>query len=275
MRFAICNEMFQNWEVNDVFRLAAEIGYDGVELAPFTLADSVRDLSPERRREIRQQAEDAGISIVGLHWLLVSPKGLYITHPDEAIRKETAAYFVDLIHCCADLGGNRMILGSPKQRNLMEGVSHERGWQWTLDFLRSILPVAEAREVTLCFEPLAPAETNFIQTAEEAIRLVQGINSPNLKIILDVKAMSGENKPIPEIIRASGPWVAHFHANDANLRGPGFGDVDYAPIVAALRDIGYDGWVSVEVFDFSIDPEVTARRSLSYLKEVFGIASSH
>lgn len=272
MRFAVCNEMFQNWEVGDVFRYAADVGYDGVELAPFTLADSVRNLDSARRSEIRRKADDAGVAIVGLHWLLVSPKGLYITHPDESIRKETAAYFVDLVNCCGDLGGERMILGSPKQRNLMEGIPYEQGWRWTLDLLRVISPVAEKRGVTLCFEPLAPAETNFIQTADEAIRLVGEVGSPNLKIILDVKAMSGENRPIPDIIRASGKWVAHFHANDANLRGPGFGDVEYAPIVKALRDIGYDDWVSVEVFDFSVDPKVTAEKSLSYLKDVFGRA---
>jgi sugar phosphate isomerase/epimerase len=127
---------------------------------------------------------------------------------------------------------------------------------------------AEKRAVTICFEPLAPAETNFINTAAEAIRFVQQLNTPHFKILLDVKAMSSESKPIPQIIRESWPHFAYFHANDRNLKGPGFGDVDFKPIAAALKEVGYDGTVSVEVFKFDEGPEVIATKSLEYLKEI-------
>lgn len=270
MRFSICNEMFEGWQIGDVFRHAKEVGYEGVEIAPYTLAESVNDLSAAHRIHIRDEAAKAGVGIVGLHWLLVKPKGLYITHPDAAIRKRTQDYFVDLVACCADLGGDRMILGSPKQRDVMVGVSYEQAWGYALDLLRAIAPAAEDRDVTLCFEPLAPSETNFVNTAAQAIGLVKQVDSPKVRIILDVKAMSSEKTPIPEVIRRSADWVAHFHANDPNLRGPGFGDQDFAPIVEALRAIRYDGWVSVEVFDFSIDPKRTATESLAYLRRVFG-----
>ena len=105
--------------------------------------------------------------------------------------------------------------------------------------------------MTICFEPLAPAETNFINTAAEALQFVERLNSPRFQIILDVKAMCSEAKPIPQIIRESWPRFAHFHANDKNLKGPGFGEVDFKPIAAALKEVGYQGFVSVEVFDFS------------------------
>ncbi len=271
MRFAICNEMFEGWKIGEVFRYAKEVGYEGVEIAPYTLAESVNALSGTDRKRIREEARQGGVAIVGLHWLLVSPKGLYITHPDASIRKRTREYFVDLIGCCADLGGDRMVLGSPKQRDVMDGVSYDEAWGYAVDLLRAIAPVAEERKVTLCFEPLAPSETNFVNGAAEAVRLVKEVNSPRVRIILDAKAMSSEAIPIPDVIRQSGPWVAHVHANDPNLRGPGFGDLDFAPIVQALRDIRYDGWVSVEVFDFSIDPRRTATESLTYLRKVFGI----
>src|SRR5205085_6493603 len=109
---------------------------------------------------------------------------------------------------------------------------------------------AEQRGVTICFEPLAPVETNFINTAADAIRFTGQFGSPNFKIILDVKAMCSESKPIPQIIRESSPHFAHFHANDKNLKGPGFGEVNFQPIAAALKEVGYAGFVSVEVFDF-------------------------
>jgi sugar phosphate isomerase/epimerase len=123
--------------------------------------------------------------------------------------------------------------------------------------------------VTICLEPLASAETNFINTAAEAIEFIQQFGSPNFKIILDVKAMCSEAKPIPQIIRESWPHFAHFHANDKNLKGPGFGDVDYRPVAAALKQVGYDGFVSVEVFNFDEGAETIASKSLDYLRQVF------
>jgi sugar phosphate isomerase/epimerase len=129
---------------------------------------------------------------------------------------------------------------------------------------------AEERGVTICLEPLAPEETNFINTAADAIRFVKEHRSPNFKIILDVKATCSESKPIPQVIRESWPHFAHFHANDKNLKGPGFGDVDFKPIAAALKEVNYDGFVSVEVFKFDEGPEIIAGKSIEYLKRVFG-----
>jgi sugar phosphate isomerase/epimerase len=123
--------------------------------------------------------------------------------------------------------------------------------------------------VCICIEPLSPQDTNFIQTAAEARRLVEAVGHPGLRMILDVRAMCADEEPIPEIIRKSAPYLEHVHANDPNLSGPGFGDTDFVPIAAALKEIGYDGYVSVEVFDFSPGSERIARESLRYLIQVF------
>lgn len=272
MRFAVCNEIFQGWKLEDVFTHAAQLGYAGVEIAPFTLANAVGDLSAAERQRLRDAAARAGVAIVGLHWLLVKPEGLYLNHTDAAIRARTANYFVELVDCCADLGGTILVVGSPKQRNVLPGVSRQQAWDWTTATFRDAVKRAEDRGVTVCFEPLAPAETNFINTAAEAIEFVKPFNSPRFKIILDVKAMCSEAKPLPQIIRESWPHFAHFHANDRNLKGPGFGDVDFTPIAAALREVGYDGFVSVEVFKFEEGPEAIAGQSLEYLKRTFGAA---
>ena len=269
VKFAVCNEIFQGWQIEDVFTCAARLGYHAVEIAPFTLADSVTDISAAKRQSIREAAARSGIEIAGLHWLLVKPEGLYITHPEPAIRQRTADYFCALVDFCADLGGLVMVTGSPQQRNLLPGISFEQGSAWAAETFRPAVARAEQRQVTICLEPLAPAETNFINTAAEAITFVRQIPSRNFKIILDVKAMCAESKPIPDIIRESWPHFAHFHANDRNLKGPGFGDVDFEPIAAALKETGYDGFVSVEVFKFDKGPEIIAGRSLEYLRGVF------
>jgi sugar phosphate isomerase/epimerase len=260
IQFGICNEIFKDWKLEDAMAFAKKSGYDALEIAPFTLAPYVTDIPP---------AERAGIAISGIHWVLVQAEGMYVTHPDQAVRDRTSRYFCDLVDCCADFGGTRIIVGSPKQRNLMDGVSYEQAWEWAEKVFADSVKRAEDKGIVICFEPLAPSETNFVNTAEEAVRFTGQFKSPAFKIILDVKAMSSESKPIPQIIRESWPHFAYFHANDANLKGPGFGDVDFRPIAAALKEVGYDGYVSVEVFKFEEGAETIATKSIEYLRRVF------
>jgi len=273
MNFAICNEIFREWKLEDVFAYAAKLGYRGVEIAPFTIANSVTDISANERRRIREAAASVGIQIAGIHWVLVKPEGLYINHPERAIRERTTRYFTELVNFCADIGGKVMVVGSPKQRNIITGVSAEAAREWAAETFRKAVAQAEQRGIIICLEPLAPTETNFINTAREAIAFVQQQPSPNFKIILDVKAMCTESKSIPQVIRESWPHFAHFHANDKNLKGPGFGEVDFKPIAAALKEVGYSGFVSVEVFSFEEGPERIATESLDYLREMFGEAA--
>jgi sugar phosphate isomerase/epimerase len=269
MKFAICNEIFKGWKLDDTLSYAKRLGYSAVEIAPFTLANSVTDISTTERQKIRDSAGAAGIEIAGIHWVLVKPEGLYINHIDATIRKRTSDYFRELVDFCADIGGKVIVVGSPQQRNIMPGVSPGQAREWAATTFRDAVAQAAVRQVTICFEPLSPAETNFINTAADAIRFVEQFHSPNFQIILDVKAMCSESKPIPQIIHESSPHFTHFHANDKNLKGPGFGDVDFKPIAAALRQVGYGGYVSVEVFNFDEGPEVIATKSLEYLKTSF------
>ena len=269
MKFAICNEIFKGWKLEDTMAFVAKAGYDAIEIAPFTIANYVTDISTEQRQQIKTAARSAGIEISGIHWVLVQAEGMYLNHPDAAVRANTAKYFCELVNFCADLGGTIIVVGSPKQRNLVEGVTFEQGWQWATDTFRAAVKLAEDRGVTICFEPLAPSETNFINTAAEAIRFTRQFQSASMKIILDVKAMCSESKPIPQIIHESRGDFAYFHANDRNLKGPGFGDVDFKPIAAALKEVGYDGYASVEVFKFDEGAEAIATRSIEYLKRTF------
>ncbi len=271
MRYAICNEMFKDWAFDRICRYVRSLGYEGMEIAPFTLAGHVDRITPRQRQEIRQTAAEAGVEILGLHWLLanvVSPVPLYVTHPDAAVRKDTADYFMRLTRLCADLGGRVMVIGSPKQRSLLPGVSRAQAMTYAVEVFAPCMESAGELGVTLAIEPLGPAETDFLNTAAEGIELIERLNHPNFRLHLDVKAMSSESKPIPQIIRESARHLVHFHVNDPNLRGPGMGEVDHRPIIAALREVGYDGWLSVETFDTTVPPETMAEESVRYLKQV-------
>lgn len=274
MKFAICNEVFEGWAFDEMCRFSKRAGYDGVELAPFTLAPRITDLTQARRSELRAQAADAGIEIIGLHWLLAGTSDLYLTSPDADVRSRTAEYIVHLAEATRDFGGSLMVFGSPKQRSLLPGVSADQAFDWSAQTFRRVMPAVADCGVTFCMEPLAPSETNFINTCAEGARLVSAVNHPNFVLHLDVKAMSSESTPIVDLIRAYGPTAGHFHANDANLRGPGFGEIDFVPIFKALRDSRYDRWVSVEVFDYKPDPQTIAVESAAYMARSLQAAGS-
>ena len=267
MKFAICNEVFEGWAIDDSIKFVADTGYDAIEIAPFTLAQYVTDVPVAERHRIRDVAADNGIGISAAHWVLINTEGMYMTHTDPAVRSKTSDYFCELVKFCADLGGEAIVVGSPKQRNLLPGVSFEQAWELARETFVPSVKLAEDKGVTICFEPLAPSETDFVNTAAEGIEFIRQFDSDAFKIILDVKAMCSDPKPIPDIIRDSHPNFAYFHANDANLKGPGFGDIDFKPIFGALKEVGYGGFVSVEVFDFEEGPETIARESLRYMRE--------
>lgn len=274
MKFAMCNEFCEGWAVEDVFRLAADEGYAGVEITPFTLAPSVRDVSARRRREIRIAAEKAGVAVSGLHWLLASPEGLYMNHPDDDTRRRTQDDFIDLIHFCADLGGRVMTIGSPKQRNVLPGETYEGTWARTVEFFQNIVTIAEERDVLLGMEPLGRQDTNFITTSDEAARLVAEVDHPNFRLTLDCKAMADEDTPIPRLIREARHLMVHCHVNDDSRSYPGTGGIDFVAVMRALLDIGFDGWVSLEVFDFSPGAETIAREAMAHLRRSLELAEA-
>jgi len=268
MRFAICNETFADWPLAKACDFAAECGYTGLEVAPFTLAALATDIDAAARGEISRTIARAGLECVGLHWLLAKTEGFHVADPDPDVRRQTVDYLAALARLCRDLGGRVLVFGSPKQRSLKPGVTPAQAIDHIVEVFGRLVPVLEATDTVVALEPLAPSETDVLTTAAETCRLIDRIGSPHVRLHLDVKAMSSEATAIPDIIRASARHLEHFHANDENLQGPGFGGVDFAPIFTALAEVSYAGWVSVEVFDYAPGPERLARESLSYMRRV-------
>jgi sugar phosphate isomerase/epimerase len=269
MKFAICNETYQGWEFGRTCEHIAATGYDGVEIAPFTLKDDPREITESEAQACGERARETGLEVVGLHWLLVKPAWLNLTTPDPLLAKDSVAFGKHLARTCAAMGGKIMVWGSPKQRMLDDGWDYDEAAARAADTLRQISQTCAECDVTIAMEPLSRKETNFLNTAEETVSLIERVDHPNCRLHLDVKAMSDEQKPIPQIIEESKNHTVHFHANDPNLRGPGTGEVKFEPIAEALEATGYGGYVSVEVFDYTPDPETIAVESLKYLQAIF------
>ncbi len=268
MRIALCNEVVAQLPFERQAGLAAALGYDGLEVAPFTLdAEAPHLLPASRRAELRRIAEAEGAPITSLHWLLVAPAGLSITSADPALRASTLDVMQRLIGLAADLGATLLVHGSPKQRHVVapdDAARAEeamaRAGEW-----------AVAHGLTYCLEPLDAGQTNWACTVAEAVEIVSSIASPGLKTMLDVSAAgNGEAEPAEALLRRFIPtgWIAHVHLNDRNRRGPGQGADRFAPILAALRETRYAGFCAVEPFDYVPDGPASAARAIGYLRGV-------
>lgn len=269
MKFAICHELFENVSWPEQCRLIAAAGYSGIEVAPFTISDDLATVPDDVFESMRSDAAAEGLEIIGIHWMLAKTKGLYLTAPDAAVRRATANYLKLLARVCGKLGGRVLVFGSPQQRSLLPGVSTEQAMSFAAEVFQEAMPTFAEHAVELCMEPLTSRETDFVNTCAQAVELIGRVDHPAFRLHQDVKAMLGaETEPIPALIHKYREICGHFHVNDTNLLGPGMGDTDYHPILQALIESGYQGWVSVEVFDYRPGAEFIANESLRYMREV-------
>ena len=269
MRIALCNEVLGGMALERQCEYAAALGYDGLEIAPFTLSTSPEKISAADAAKIRATVEASGLVVTGLHWLLVKPEGLSLTDPDAAVRTRTLAMMTHLIGLCAELGGAILVHGSPKQRQIAPGETHAIALARLQDGLAQVALAAARVGVIYCIEPLSRRETELVNTIAEAAELVRSIDHPNLRTMIDCSAAGlTETDSIASLIERWLPTglIAHVQVNDPNRRGPGQGDLQFAPILAALKRHGYDGTVAVEPFDYWPDGPGAAAFSAGYLR---------
>ena len=212
-------------------------GYDGLEVAPFTLAPRITDVTPRGARDVcarRPPMPASRSSACTGCWR--RPRASTSRRRTRPCAQRTTAYLVALAEACRDLGGGLMVFGSPKQRSLLPGVSREQALEFAAETFRPVLPVLDA-----CWRHALPRAAlagrdrlpEHLRRGARAGR--RGSNHPNVVLHLDVKAMASEPTPIADLDPArTRPPPGHFHANDPNLRGPGFGDTDFVPIFEAL-----------------------------------------
>ena len=269
MKFALCNEIFRDLPLKDAFQKIADVGYQGVEVAPFTLQPNPRELAERDADHCRNAAESAGIEVVGLHWLMAETEGLHLTHTDPSILEATKSYLIKLGKLTARMNGSILVLGSPQQRNLLPSVSYEEAFERAVSLMKEVCLEIEGDGVAFAIEPLAKVETDFLSSCEQGRDFVRAVNHPACGLHLDVKAMTAEPHGVCHAIQEYHADCIHFHANDSNLRGPGQGETDFLQVAHNLKQIGYDKWVSVEPFDYFPTSNECARISLANLRKSF------
>ena len=256
-RWAVCSETFAGMRFSDACLAAARCGYSGIEVEPAHLGPDPVKLPASARNEIRQWMKAADVQFTGFHNALKAPAGLHVTTADAALRARSWDYFRGILDLAADLGTKPLIaFGSSRQRNALDGVT--------------AAPHAKSRGVTIALEPLAPHLCNVIHSLVEAMAVVKQVKSLTLQTMFDTHNAVAEKLPHGDVIRKYRSPIRHVHLNELDGRYPGAADYPFLPVLQALKDIRYQGWVSVEVFDFKPDGETVARRAMEHLRSLEG-----
>ena len=268
-RLAVCIGTFHGWSFADACQGAVRTGYEAIEIAPHLLSDDPNSLSAARRRELRDIRESEGLLYAGLHNMFKAPGRLHLTTPDRIRRERSWDYFRGLVDLCADLGdGGLMILGSARQRDTVDGATRREARGRLAEGLAAMAPDAESRRVKVLLEPLAPHLCDVVNNLEEAVAIVEQIGSPAVQSMFDTHNAVGETLPHGEAVRKHYHYIRHVHVNELDGRHPSTGDYDFRPILQALKDLAYPGWVSLEVFHFEHGPENIARDSAKFIRDL-------
>jgi sugar phosphate isomerase/epimerase len=239
-------------------RQAADLGFDAIELFP-PGPDAVDP------GELRKLLDDSGLSLAavgtGAGWV---KHKLTLTHPDAAIRDKARAFVRSMIDFAGPLGAP-VIIGSMQGR-WAEGVAKETALGWLADHVIELGEYAEQFDVPLLYEPLNRYETNLVNTLEDGVALANSQGPSNVRLLADLFHMNIEEESLAGAIRTASRQIGHVHFADSNRRAAGMGHTDFGPVVAALREVGYTGYLSAEVLPLP-DPLAAARKTIESFRK--------
>jgi sugar phosphate isomerase/epimerase len=252
---------FVFWDdLHEAIHKACELEFDAIEVFPA----SIDALDSE---QLGTRLEDHGMSLAamgtGAGWLI---HRLTLTLPEPAVRARAREFVRSIIDFAGVLGAPA-IIGSMQGR-WGEGVDRETALGYLTDALEDLGEHAARYKVPLLYEPLNRYETNLVNTVDDGVALLQGLTTRNVRLLADLFHMNIEERDIAAAIRAGGGRIGHLHFVDSNRRAAGLGHIDYAPVVAALREVGYDGFASAEALPFP-DPDAAARQTMIAFRRLF------
>ena len=271
-KYAICNELFGDMGFADSCALLRRYGYQGIEIAPFTLFDDPGTFTSAQVAEIRRILDDQDLQFTGLHWLFLKPEALHITTPDETIRRRSWDHLKRLVDLAGQLGGGVLVLGSPKQRNSV-GISREQAAANLEAGLRSLAEFTVQSNCTILLESLSSEQTDVINTMAEAEQSINRIGHPAIRGIFDFHNCADEAQSWEKLIEVHFPIIRHVHLNEVNGSYPGTGSSDFLPAFEKLAEKGYRGWISLEIFHVPEDPGLVlaeTKRFLDRMEETMG-----
>jgi len=276
-KYGICNELFGGMDgmsFPESLRVIREAGFHGVEIAPHTLFGDFSGNLRNTLTDIRAALDGEGVSFAGFHWLLVGPEGLHVCSPDRSIREKSWDHIRLLADMAGELGGGPMTFGSPAQRSSRSspsgpGVSEQEALELFVRGLESVTGHVEGTGCRLLVEALPSEFTDVVNTLEEARGVIDRIARPGIGGMFDFHNTDDEKSPWDELIREHRDYMAHVHLNDKGGTAPVEVTEEYRRAFSALDEIGYENWISLEIFTVPDNPAALLAQVRDFLEGVF------
>jgi len=254
------------YPLEEVIKRLSKIGYDGIELGAASPHAWPGYLDKKRREEINKILSDHNIVVSSICAPVGGGPGFNPASSNDAERKAFIKLYKECIDLCVDLNSHIIIWVGGW---LVYGVSKARGWNLQKEALIECANYAQDKNVTIVIEPI-PADADVIETADEALQLMEEIRLPRVKVMFDTFHANHRNEPMADYVRKMGQNLAHVHISDTDRLPPGKGNMDFRPLIQTLNDINFNGFLTLEIgFNTrAADPDLYALQGYEYLKSI-------
>lgn len=254
------------YPLEEVIRRLSRIGYDGIEIgaaAPHAFPDY---LTPARRKEIRLALDDAGLALSSMLPAPGGGPGFNAASANPLERAAAVDQYKKVADLCAEWGGKILLYVAGWQ---VFGTSRRDAWNWSRDSLDEIAAHALGLGVTVAIEPTS-ADSNLVDSCDDVLTMMEEVDRPNVGAMFDTFHTLYRNEVPSDYVYRLNEKLVHVHLADVDRNPPGNGVVDYVSLVEALRDVGFDGYLTMEIgfTRRNVEPDDMARSAFAYMKSL-------
>ncbi len=253
------------YPIEEVIKKLAKIGYDGIEIGAASPVAYPEDLDKEKRRDVVRFLKENNICVSSILPAPGGGPGYNVASPQIRERERAVHYYEECVDLASDLGAKVVLYVAGWQ---IFGVSTKEAWGWSKNCLLEIAKYALPKGIMLAIEP-TPADSNLIETADDALALMEEVEMENVKVMFDTFHVLYRNEIMSDYARKMGKNLINVHVADLDRLPPG-SKTDFRPLIEALKEVGYDGYLTMEIGfgNRSSDPDVFASAAYSYLKSI-------
>jgi protein FrlC len=252
------------YTLEETIKRIAGIGYDGIEIGAAAPHAYPSHLNKDRRKAIKRILDDNGIAVSSMLPAPGGGPGFNVASPLEEERREAVAQYKQVIELCSDLGGPTVMYIAGWQ---IYGTSRIQAWEWSRQALTEIAKTAADFEILLVVEP-TPTDSNLVESCDDAIEMMEQVGAKNVGLMFDTQHAYYRNEVPTDYVYRMGKNLRHIHLSEFGRLPPGAGRGNFVGLVSALREIGYEGYLTMEI-GFNrrdVEPDLVARQAYEYLK---------
>jgi len=277
MKLSFCTMGYLEYTTcEEAVRRIAKMGYDGIDFWAYAPHLDPYLYDKEERKQIRKLVEEVGLEISGLS-VNAGTFGLHLnfSHSNPKIRQSTVQYYKKVLELAEDVGAPLINILSGGHK--VYGTTLEQAWEWNKECIKEVLEEAEKRNTILALHTMTPGETEVMRTLDDCLRMIHEIGSERLKLILETSDQNATDPDLYSAVKKAAPHLAYVHINDnfGDWRGdidlpPGRGNINWKMFIRALREIGYNGYLLVQVHNIGtrIDIDGWALDSLEFMRKL-------